>query len=99
MPIDRSTVDRLVVEHLPVAMCLAWRFTGNAHDAEDVVQEVLCRVLRRWRSYRGESAFRTWMLQIVVNVDRDRRRKLRVATTRQSEHVIIRDVTGRAPSP
>ena len=76
-PIDRNEVDRLVVEHLPAALRLALRMTGNAHTAEDVVQESLCRVLRRWRTYRGESAFKTWMLQIVVNVDRDRRRRQR----------------------
>jgi len=73
-PIDRSTVDRLVVEHLPVALRFALRLVGDPHVAEDVVQEALCRVLRRWRSYRGEASFRTWLLQIVLNVDRDRRR-------------------------
>jgi RNA polymerase sigma-70 factor (ECF subfamily) len=74
-PIDRRTVDRLVVEHLPAALRFAMRLTGDAGIAEDVVQESLCRVLRNWQSYRGEAAFRTWMLQIVLNVDRDRRRK------------------------
>ena len=71
-PIDRSTVDRLVVEHLPVALRFALRLTGSTDTAEDVVQESLCRVLRSWRSYRGDATFRTWLLQIVVNVDRDR---------------------------
>jgi RNA polymerase sigma-70 factor, ECF subfamily len=76
-PIDRSTVDRLVVDHLPVALRFALRLTGNADAAEDVVQESLCRVLRSWQSYRGDATFRTWLLQIVVNVDRDRRRRQR----------------------
>jgi RNA polymerase sigma-70 factor (ECF subfamily) len=76
-PIDRSTVDLLVVEHLPAALRFALRLTGDPHTAEDVLQEALCRVLRRWRSYRGEASFGTWMLQIVVNVDRDRRRRQR----------------------
>src|SRR5687767_6704041 len=73
-PMDRHTVDRLVVEHLPAALRLAQRLTNDTHSAEDIVQEALCRVLRRWTSYRGDAAFRTWMLQIVVNVERDRRR-------------------------
>jgi RNA polymerase sigma-70 factor (ECF subfamily) len=76
-PIDRHTVDRLVVEHLPAALRLAQRLSGNAHTAEEVVQESLCRVLRLWTSYRGEAAFSTWMMQIVVNADRDRRRRHR----------------------
>src|SRR3972149_10531428 len=87
-PIDRSTLDRLVVEHLPVALRFALRLTGNADTAEDVVQESLCRVLRSWRSYRGEAAFGTWMLQIVVNVDRDRRRSERNAHPMPAEGVI-----------
>lgn len=74
-PIDKSTIDRLVVDHLPVALRFAMRLTRDAHTAEDVVQEALCRVLRKWPSYRGEASFRTWMLQIVLNVDRDRRRR------------------------
>ena len=76
-PIDRGEVDRLTVEHLPAALRFALRLTGDSHVAEDVVQEALCRVLRQWRSYRGDASFGTWMLQIVVNVDRDRRRQRR----------------------
>jgi len=75
--IDRPTVDRLVVEHLPAALAFATRLTGDADVAEDVVQETLCRVLRRWRGYRGEAEFKTWLFQIVLNVDRDRRRRVR----------------------
>jgi RNA polymerase sigma-70 factor, ECF subfamily len=77
-PVDRNAIDRLVVEHLPVAMRMALRLSGDAHAAEDLVQETLCRVLRQWKSYRGEASFRTWLLQILVNVDRDGRRRLRV---------------------
>ena len=76
-PIDKQTVDQLVVQHLPTALSFARRLTGDADLAEEVVQEALCRVLRRWKSYRGEAEFSTWLLQIVVNVDRDRRRSRR----------------------
>ncbi len=75
--IDRHTVDRLVVEHLPAALRLAQRLAHDADAAEEIVQEALCRVLGGWRSFRGESSFSTWMMQIVVNVERDRRRRRR----------------------
>jgi RNA polymerase sigma-70 factor (ECF subfamily) len=75
LPIDRNLVDRLVVEHLPAVFGFAQRLTGDSHSAEEVTQETLCRVLKRWRSFRGDAAFKTWMMQIVVNVDRDRRRR------------------------
>ena len=66
-PIDRSTIDRLFVDHLPVALRFAMRLSGDPHAAEDVVQEALLRVLRQWPAYRGEASFRTWLLQIVLN--------------------------------
>ncbi len=74
-PIDRHTVDQLVVQHLPRALRFAQRLTNDADVAEDVMQEALCRVLARWRTFRGEASFSTWMMQIVLNVDRDRRRR------------------------
>jgi RNA polymerase sigma-70 factor (ECF subfamily) len=76
-PIDRNAVDRLVVEHLPAALRMALRLAGDPSIAEDLVQETLLRVLRDWRCFRGGSSFKTWMLQILINVDRDRRRRLR----------------------
>jgi RNA polymerase sigma-70 factor (ECF subfamily) len=76
-PIDRNAIDRWVVDHLPAALRMALRLSGDSHVAEDMVQETLCRVLRQWPRFRGESSFKTWMLQILVNVDRDRCRRLR----------------------
>ncbi len=76
-PFDRSDVDRLVTEHLPDVLRFAQRLTGDPNKAEDVVQDALCRVLREWRSYRAEASFRTWLFRIVLNVDRDRRRRQR----------------------
>jgi RNA polymerase sigma factor (sigma-70 family) len=70
-PVDRQTFDRLVLEHLPAAQRLAIRLTGRLDLAEDVVQNALERASRRWHTFRGESAFRTWLLQIVVNAFRD----------------------------
>ncbi len=87
-PIDRKDVDRLVVEHLPRALRFARRLTGDSNLAEDVVQEAMCLILRRWRSYRGEASFGTWMLQIVVNVDRDRRRRHRNAVPIPAEGLV-----------
>jgi RNA polymerase sigma-70 factor (ECF subfamily) len=79
-PIDRRTVDQLVVENLPRALRLAQQLANDPDAAEEIAQEALCRVLRRWKSFRGEAAFSTWMMQIVVNVARDRRRRHRDPT-------------------
>jgi len=42
-------------------------------DAEDVAQEVFVRVYRALPSFRGASAFRTWLYRIAVNVGRSYR--------------------------
>jgi len=76
-PMNRQMVDQLVVEHLPAGLRFAQRLVGDPDTAEEVVQESLCRVLRQWKTYRGKAEFRTWMMQIVVNVVRDRRRRRR----------------------
>ena len=71
VPVDRQTFDRLVLEHLPAALRLAVRLTGRTDLAEDVVQNALLKASRNWHTFRGESAFRTWLLQIVVHAFRD----------------------------
>jgi RNA polymerase sigma-70 factor (ECF subfamily) len=56
---------------LSEALRLAVRLTGDAADAEDVVQDALVRVARSWKSFRGDAQFRTWLFRIVVNAFRD----------------------------
>ena len=77
---DTSDLDRLVLDHLPSALRLAVRLTGDRDAAEELVQEALLRVAKRWRTFRGESTFRTWLFRILINVFRDwlRRRTLTV---------------------
>jgi RNA polymerase sigma-70 factor (ECF subfamily) len=72
--VDHQTFDRLMLDHLTAAQRFAIRLSGNPDAAEEIVQEALVRAAGAWRSFRGESSFRTWLLQIVVNVFRDRLR-------------------------
>lgn len=92
-PIDRTAIDRLVVEYLPMALRMALRLSGDADTAEDVVQETLCRVLRQWRTYRGEASFRSWLLQILVNVDRDRRRRREHQSINDGEEAVAKSAS------
>lgn len=72
---DKAELTRLVLEHMEGALRLATRLCGDAHRAEDVMQEALYRAARGWRSFRGESRFRTWLFRIVVNAFRDSLRR------------------------
>jgi len=47
------------------AVCL--RMTGNSAEAEDLSQEVFVQVFRKLGTFRGESAFSTWLHRLTVN--------------------------------
>lgn len=68
---DRASFATLVERHYGFIFRIACRLTGNRTDAEDVAQEVCARLGRAVRSYRGGSAFTTWLYAIVVNAVRD----------------------------
>ena len=51
---------------------LAWRFCRDRAMAEDMAQEVFIKVYRSLASFRGESAFSTWLTSIALNTYRSR---------------------------
>src|SRR5207248_4870980 len=48
------------------AVCL--RMVGNTMEAEDLTQEAFLLLLRKIHTFRGESAFSTWLHRIAVNI-------------------------------
>ena len=72
---DRVAFSLLVERHYGFIFRLAWRLTGHKADAEDLAQDVCARLGRAIRSYRGGSAFTTWLYAIVVNAARDSARR------------------------
>jgi len=53
---------------------LAWRFCRDRATAEDLAQEVFLKAYRSLGSFRGDSAFSTWLISIAVNTCRSRLR-------------------------
>ena len=72
---DRDSFAALVERHYGFIFRLAWRLTGQKADAEDLAQEVCARLGRAIRTYRGGSAFTTWLYAIVANAARDAGRR------------------------
>ena len=91
---DASAYGELVRMHQQIAMRTAWLVTRNATEAEDAVQEAFVKAYRALRGgrFREGAAFRPWLLAIVANEARNRRRSvarsdrltLRVAEVRPS---------------
>jgi RNA polymerase sigma-70 factor (ECF subfamily) len=46
---------------------MALRIVKHHQDTEDVIQDSLALVFRRWKTYRGRSKFATWYGRIVIN--------------------------------
>jgi RNA polymerase sigma-70 factor (ECF subfamily) len=61
-----SAFAAVALPHLDAAYNLARWLTGNAEEAEDVVQEAMVRALTYFPSFRGANP-RAWVLQIVRN--------------------------------
>lgn len=72
---DRAAFARLVERHYDRIHALAWKFLGNAQDAEDLAQEVCMTLGRRISGFRGEARFSTWLYQVVLNAARDAMRR------------------------
>ena len=51
---------------------------GNGHDALDVAQDAFLQAFLKLESFRGESAFYSWLFRIAWNAAASHRRKLRV---------------------
>lgn len=64
---DRDSLEQLVLRHQAWIYNIAVRMVFDPHDAEEVTQEVLIKVVTRLSSFRGESKFRTWLYRITAN--------------------------------
>jgi RNA polymerase sigma-70 factor, ECF subfamily len=68
-----SAFDELVERHSSKIASVARRFADDPNDLEDIVQETFLRAYQKLHRFRGDAALRTWLIQIAVNVCRDRR--------------------------
>ncbi|HTF39903.1 MAG TPA: RNA polymerase sigma factor, partial [Propionibacteriaceae bacterium] len=64
---DRAALEKLVLRHQAWIYNIAVRMVFQPHDAEEVTQEVLVKVITKLSTFKGESKFRTWLYRIVAN--------------------------------
>jgi len=72
---DRSVFEYLYQLHSRRVYALCLRMVGNTAEAEDLTQEVFLLLLRKIHTFRGESAFSTWLHRLAVNLVLMRLRK------------------------
>ncbi len=71
---DAAAYAELVRRHEHVAFRVAWVTAGNAADAADAAQEAFVKAYYALGRFRAEAPFRPWLLTIVANEARNRRR-------------------------
>ena len=64
---NRHAFDLLVKKYQYKVAGIAQRFAANPADAQDIAQESFIKAYRAMESFRGESAFYTWLYRITVN--------------------------------
>jgi RNA polymerase sigma-70 factor (ECF subfamily) len=64
---EREAFDLLVERYQREIYRLCYRYVGNHEDANDMAQEAFLKAWRGIASFRGESAFSTWIYRIAVN--------------------------------
>ena len=65
---DAESFEALYGLHKRRVYSLCLRMTGNTDDAEDLTQEAFLQLYRKIATFRGESAFSTWVHRLAVNV-------------------------------
>ena len=96
---DARAFETLVHPHREIAFRLAFVITRNAADAEDAAQEAMLKCWRSLARFRSSEPLRPWLLRIVANEARNRRR-----SSGRTERLALRAQAARlsggaAPSP
>ena len=71
---DNAAWELLVRQHQEAAFRLAYLIVGDAAEAEDVAQDAFVRAYLSLERFDRERPFRPWLLTIVANLARNRRR-------------------------
>jgi RNA polymerase sigma factor (sigma-70 family) len=92
------TWEDVVRDHSARVYRLAYRLTGNTHDAEDLTQEVFVRVFRSLATY-SPGTFEGWLHRITTNLFLDMaRRRQRIRFEGLGEETTAR-LSGAEPTP
>lgn len=100
---DRKAFSTLVHRNTQKFYRVAWRMTGNAAEAEEIVQEAFLKLWERPHMWKAEKKvkFSTWFSRVIINLAIDRNRKNRFTNaditlaasqdTNQEENIILNE--------
>ena len=77
---ETDAFDLLVERHRRQVYQVCYRFVNNHEDASDLTQDAFLRAYRALHTFKGHSAFSTWLYRVTVNVCLNRVSERRTAT-------------------
>ena len=84
---DQQAFRQMVMHYQAFLYAVAFRYLGNAADAEDAVQEVFIKLWKNLSGYRPEVKMSTWLYRILVNHCLDVRKKTSYQNERNQQSV------------
>ena len=93
---DTTAFDVLVERHRRQVYQVCYRFVNNHEDASDLAQDAFLRAYRALHTFKGNSAFSTWLYRVAINVclNRVSARQAAMEPIDQREH---EDIRGELP--
>jgi RNA polymerase sigma-70 factor (ECF subfamily) len=84
---DRAAFMELVERYQDKIYRLAYKVTGNATDAEDVLQEVFLKIYSKIDTFEGRSQLSSWIYRVAVNAAYQK-----IARDKKSRYISLDDV-------
>lgn len=88
---DTKALEEIIQKYEARTFNLAIKFMHNEEDAEEVVQDVFLTLFHKAKSFKGKSAFSSWLYRVVVNCAFMKLRK-----KKQEQAVSIEDISPNA---
>ena len=72
---EREAFRQLLEQNYDLIYRVAYRFSGNPDNAEDIAQDVCVGLVGKLASFKGEARFSSWLYRVTLNACRDHARR------------------------
>lgn len=66
-----KTLEEIVQEYSDTLMRIAYQYTKNMTDAEDMVQEVYIKLIKHKKLFETETHLKSWLIRVTINKCKD----------------------------
>ncbi len=101
---NEASLEALIQQYLKPVYSFVCRYIGNAHEAEDITQEVFVRMWRNIKKFDQRKNFKTWIFSIAKNAAIDFLRKKKTIPfsefeTAEGKNILTGTLVDSSPLP